>query len=265
MNGFTAGKDVKPPPELTLLTSTFQNLFPALSAHTTPISSIRRVLLCNRTPLSDDDEDGHVIDIRHFSISTNPIGQPRAVRKTSSKAATSLPNLAKFEDVADFVLRGNGYDSASEVEEVEKVEIEKQGGPQQRAIRLAEIGPRLRLELVKIEEGMCDGKVMYHRYVHKTKVPTPSVPLFHGGKLKWFCSVRKGSWRIDINRGLKRKPSDGRSKRRMLQGNWLRKRLRGQKRRWRKRMMRWNIEENDEEVQDEDEMLLEPENELHGN
>jgi hypothetical protein len=29
--------------------------------------------------------------------------------------------------------------------------------------------------------------------------------------------------------------------------------------------MRWNIEENDEEVQDEDEMLLEPENELHGN
>lgn len=182
MNGFSAGKDVKPPPELTLLTSTFQNLFPAVSAHTTPVSSIRRVLLCNRIPLltPDGDEDGHVIDIRHFSISTKPVGQPRAVRKTSAKAAASLPNLAKFEDVADFVLSGNGYDSASEVEEDEKVEIGKQGGPQQRAIRLSEIGPRLRLELVKVEEGMCDGKVMFHRYVHKTKVISLAPSVFRG-------------------------------------------------------------------------------------
>jgi ribosome biogenesis protein SSF1/2 len=161
LNGFTPTKDVKPPPELSLLTSTFQNLFPPLSAQTTSVSSIRRVLLCHRHQLGDTE----VIDLRHFSISTKPIGQPRTVRKTST-TTSSLPNLGKLDDVADFVLNGD-YDSSSEVDDDEKVEIKTN---QQRSIRLTELGPRLRLELVKIEEGMCDGKVLYHRYVHKTKV-----------------------------------------------------------------------------------------------
>ncbi|GCB78345.1 hypothetical protein scyTo_0020665, partial [Scyliorhinus torazame] len=40
---------------------------------------------------------------------------------------------------------------------------------QQSAIRLTEIGPRMSLELVKIEEGMCDGDVIYHSFVQKTE------------------------------------------------------------------------------------------------
>lgn len=35
--------------------------------------------------------------------------------------------------------------------------------------RLTELGPRLRLELVKIEEGVCEGQVMYHAFVTKTE------------------------------------------------------------------------------------------------
>ena len=38
----------------------------------------------------------------------------------------------------------------------------------QSAIRLTEIGPRMTLELVKIEEGLCDGEVLYHNHVSKT-------------------------------------------------------------------------------------------------
>jgi hypothetical protein len=33
---------------------------------------------------------------------------------------------------------------------------------------LPQIGPRLELELLKVEEGMCDGKVLFHRHVSKT-------------------------------------------------------------------------------------------------
>ena len=33
---------------------------------------------------------------------------------------------------------------------------------------LLQIGPRLELEVVKVEEGLCDGKVLYHGYVKKT-------------------------------------------------------------------------------------------------
>ena len=38
----------------------------------------------------------------------------------------------------------------------------------QSAIRLTEIGPRMTLELVKIEDGLCDGEVLYHNHVSKT-------------------------------------------------------------------------------------------------
>jgi ribosome biogenesis protein SSF1/2 len=35
---------------------------------------------------------------------------------------------------------------------------------QQRAIRLTEIGPRMQLQLIKIQEGFCDGQVIYHNF-----------------------------------------------------------------------------------------------------
>jgi len=170
-----------------------------------------------------------VIDLRHFSISTKPVGVPRTVRKTSVKS--TLPNLGNLTDVADFVLNGNDYDSASEIDEEEKVEIKvpqmkhESSGTQQRAIRLTEIGPRLRLELVKIEEGMCDGKVLYHRYVHKSKVRLSFVLLRLFG-MGADGSARRRHWRRNIESGKRRGLDDGRSRRRMLPGGRRRRRRR---------------------------------------
>lgn len=191
LNGFTTSKDVKPPSELALLTSTLQNLFPPLSVQNTPVSSIRRVVLCNRIqlPSEENGEDLDIIDIRHYSISTKPVGVPRAVRKTSAKTP-SLPHLGKLGDVADFVVNGADYDSTSEIDEDEKVEIRK-NGVQQRAIKLSEIGPRLRLEMVKIEEGMCDGRVLYHRYVKKTKKEEQELDMKHKKKAQEKANRRK--------------------------------------------------------------------------
>lgn len=39
---------------------------------------------------------------------------------------------------------------------------------QRSAVRLSEIGPRLKLRLVKIQEGVCDGEILYHSLVRKT-------------------------------------------------------------------------------------------------
>ena len=33
---------------------------------------------------------------------------------------------------------------------------------------MTEIGPRLKLRLVKIEEGVCDGQVLFHEFITKT-------------------------------------------------------------------------------------------------
>ncbi len=39
---------------------------------------------------------------------------------------------------------------------------------QSSAVRLIELGPRIRLDLIKIEEGLQDGEVLYHKLQSKT-------------------------------------------------------------------------------------------------
>lgn len=40
---------------------------------------------------------------------------------------------------------------------------------EKRAVKLTELGPRMTLRLTKVEEGLCNGKVMWHEYINKTK------------------------------------------------------------------------------------------------
>lgn len=39
----------------------------------------------------------------------------------------------------------------------------------QSAIRLSELGPRLTLHLIKIEDGLLNGEVLFHDIIHKTE------------------------------------------------------------------------------------------------
>lgn len=36
------------------------------------------------------------------------------------------------------------------------------------AVRLSELGPRMTLQLIKIEDGLLDGEVLYHELIMKT-------------------------------------------------------------------------------------------------
>jgi len=36
------------------------------------------------------------------------------------------------------------------------------------ALRLHELGPRMKLSLVKIEEGICRGNIVHHEYIKKS-------------------------------------------------------------------------------------------------
>lgn len=118
-----------------------------------------------------------------------------------------LPNLSKLQDIADYMVggeNGDGYTtdgtSGSEVDTDAEVEVieptgRKRVAPraraqraaaeeedsddekdahshdkvERRAVKLVELGPRMKLRLTKVEEGMCAGKVMWHEYIHKTK------------------------------------------------------------------------------------------------
>ena len=203
--------DAAPPKHLEkLVTDMFQGLFPPIQPHTTPLHTIKRVLLLHREP--PNPETGSVtISLRHYAITTKVTGLPKALRrlhaaekligKGGKDKKRTLPDLGKLEDVADYMLdpSAGGYTSASDTEADTDAEVEisapvkqrvlsrrakerlaagdesarrtQASGPrvEKRAVKLVELGPRMKLRLTKVEEDVCSGKTMWHEFITKTK------------------------------------------------------------------------------------------------
>ncbi|CAM1507561.1 Fc.00g072020.m01.CDS01 [Cosmosporella sp. VM-42] len=192
-----------------LATTVFQSLFPPINPQATPLKSIRRVLLLNRELSEEDDGTfivnfrHYAITTRSTGVS-KPLRRLNAAEhflttKTSRKG--KMPNLGKLEDIADYMIGGDageGYmtdaTSGSEIDTDAEVEVlesatrkvlsskarqaaaqngteaeAEEDSVERRAVKLVELGPRMRLRLTKVEEGLCSGKVMWHEYVHKSK------------------------------------------------------------------------------------------------
>lgn len=220
MNNFTSpppadgGKPSIPKHLESLTTTVFQSLFPPISPQTTPLASIRRVLLLNREPpsLSDTENGTYTLNLRHYAITTKRTGISRGIRRLNAAEKMlnsrergqkkALPNLGRMEDVADYLLdpsaAGGGFTSGSESEietdaEVEVLETDarkvmnkkqleharsdagrgsnrKSGtGIEKRAVKLVELGPRMKLRMTKVEDGVCTGKVMWHEFLTKSR------------------------------------------------------------------------------------------------
>lgn len=60
-----------------------------------------------------------------------------------------------------------------------------------KAVKLTEIGPRIKLELIKIEEDVCSGKVLYHSRVNKTKAEIHKLEQKHALRKKLKLQRRK--------------------------------------------------------------------------
>ncbi|CCC70762.1 hypothetical protein NCAS_0F02780 [Naumovozyma castellii] len=56
--------------------------------------------------------------------------------------------------------------------------------PRKKAIKLTELGPRLTLKLVKIEEGICSGKVLHHEFVNKSSDEIRALEKRHAAKMR---------------------------------------------------------------------------------
>jgi ribosome biogenesis protein SSF1/2 len=195
-----------------LVTDMFQGIFPPIQPHTTPLHTIKRVLLLNREPPSEENGTC-TISLRHYAITTRITGVPKAIRRlyaaekligSTEKKKRALPDLGKLEDVADYMLdpSGAGYTSASETEQDTEGENEVEvSAPvrqkvlsrrekeklragdtassarargtkprvEKRAVKLVELGPRMKLRLTKVEEDVCSGKTMWHEFVTKSR------------------------------------------------------------------------------------------------
>ncbi|VDO72320.1 unnamed protein product [Onchocerca flexuosa] len=100
---------------------------------------------------------------------------PAGLSKSTKKLIQSkVPDLSKYKNIEDYFLNP-GQISESEYEfEQKEVELPQQLTTrgclegQKTNIRLYELGPRLTLQLMKIEEGVDEGEVLYHAYIIKS-------------------------------------------------------------------------------------------------
>lgn len=156
------------------------------------MSTVKRCVLFSYNPVTK------LIDLRHFSVTVSPVGLNRGVKKVR---IGKVPNLARCEDIADFVTkyvfrlphfgrvqmplyslifllrRSNGATTDSEYEDDEGNEVilpqtlKSRGNLENNksAIRLHEIGPRLTIELSKIQDDLFKGNVLYHNSIVKSE------------------------------------------------------------------------------------------------
>jgi ribosome biogenesis protein SSF1/2 len=195
-----------------------QNIFPPISAQATPLATIKRIMLWNKEA---DPAGGFILSLRHYAITTKRTGISKRLRRfdpkeqrAREKKGHALPNLGQLDDVADYLLdpAAGGYTSASETEvdtdaevevletdarrvlskkEVERMKsgekkpaMERRNHVEKRAVKLVELGPRMRLRLVKVEEGLCEGRVMWNEFVTKSQVEERDLEAKWDGKRK---------------------------------------------------------------------------------
>jgi ribosome biogenesis protein SSF1/2 len=168
------------------------------------------MLLNRELPASSGDkgkeDESYILNLRHYAITTKRVGVSRRIRRLDpreqrhkEKKERSVPNLGKLNDVADYLLdpAAGGYTSASDTEMDTDAEVEvlesatkkvlnkrdlqrvKEGekkmnrsssSVEKRAVKLVELGPRMKLKLMKVEEGLCGGRVMWHNFISKTQL-----------------------------------------------------------------------------------------------
>jgi len=151
-----------------LMRVTFQNMFPPINVQTIKLTDCRRVVLFHFI------KEDQTVEVRHYSIRAVPTGISRSVKRV---VQAKLPNLGRLEDVSEFLEGyggGNASDSEAEDEGSHVVLSQKYRGrgntkSQKSSIRLSELGPRITIQLQKVEKDLCEGDVMYHGFVTKTK------------------------------------------------------------------------------------------------
>lgn len=173
LNGFGKGT-----PQLEMVTNMVQSMFPSINVFTLRLSKCKRVVLFNY------DKETNEIEFRHYAIKVSDVGVNRSIKRVIQ---SRIPDISNLNDISDYVLGGMGasesdYEDAGDgqvelssksiksIRENKKLEnkLSNLDEPQKKAIKLEEIGPRMNLTLIKVEEDLFKGGVLYHQFVHKT-------------------------------------------------------------------------------------------------
>jgi len=223
-----------------LMAAMFQNLFPPINVQTMKLGEAKRVLLLNY------DSETDKIDFRHYYIGIKVTGVNKSIKRIIQ---TEVPNLNKYDDISEYILK-EAHASESDIEDgpdstivIPQKLLNKNQRSEQRAVRLTEIGPRMTLQLTKIQNGFCDGSIIYHRFIKKTKEEEKQLEKLHNQKIK-----EKEKRRKEQEDNIKRKQEEKEriaNNNRKMQRDLLKAKLAQQKEESQK-------EQNEDDIEDED-------------
>uniref|UniRef100_A0A8D0DTF4 Peter pan homolog n=1 Tax=Salvator merianae TaxID=96440 RepID=A0A8D0DTF4_SALMN len=151
-----------------VMATMFQNMFPSINVHRVKLNAVKRCVLINYNP------DTQILEFRHYSLKVVPVGMSKGIKKLLQE---KFPNLSRLDDISELLIRDINL-SESEAEQDGSHNITElpqayagRGNmkAQQSAVRLTEIGPRMSLQLIKVEEGLGQGNVLYHSFIHKSE------------------------------------------------------------------------------------------------
>ncbi|EPZ37041.1 Brix domain-containing protein [Rozella allomycis CSF55] len=149
--------------DMKLMTSMLQSMFPQLNISNMNLKDTRRVVLFNY-----NSETG-LVELRHYLITLKMVGVSKSVKKILS---FQNMDLSKFGDISEFIAQEAYASEMSDNEDVVQLAQNYVGRnnskSEKRGVYLTEIGPRISMELVKIQTGFCGGEVLFHKYVQKS-------------------------------------------------------------------------------------------------
>jgi ribosome biogenesis protein SSF1/2 len=148
--------------DITRLTATtLQHMFPPVDPARMGPTDCRRVVLFQRDTAAD------TILVRHYAVTTQVLGLSEAteklVRVAEGRAGTHETQKLLDSGVGDLASVSELFMATAPADGTEDPQ-----GTRRSVVRLVEIGPRMRLELLKAEQGVGGGTVLYHRYNEKS-------------------------------------------------------------------------------------------------
>uniref|UniRef100_A0A8B9DQD9 Brix domain-containing protein n=1 Tax=Anser cygnoides TaxID=8845 RepID=A0A8B9DQD9_ANSCY len=142
------------------------------------------------------DAEAQLLDFRHYSVKVVPVGVSKGLKKLLQE---KFPNMSRLEDISELLVKDINL-SESEAEQdgthniLELPQAYAGRGnmkAQQSAVRLTEIGPRMTLQLVKVEEGLAQGNVLFHSFIHKTEAEVQEILARKEAKLQLKTERRR--------------------------------------------------------------------------
>ncbi|XP_049667156.1 suppressor of SWI4 1 homolog isoform X1 [Accipiter gentilis] len=138
------------------------------------LNSIKRCLLISY------NTETQLLDFRHYSVKVVPVGVSKSLKKLLQE---KFPNMSRLEDISELLVKDiNLSESEAEQDGTHNVLELPQAyagrgnmKAQQSAVRLTEIGPRMTLQLIKVEEGLAQGNVLYHSFIHKMEAEVKEI------------------------------------------------------------------------------------------